>query len=153
MNKAVFGAGCFWHVEAEFLKLKGVIETSVGFMGGNVENPSYERVCEGDTGHVEVVEVTFDPEIISYEEMVKAFFEMHDPTQMNRQGPDIGYQYRSVIFYFTPEQKQIAESVKTELDKKMGGIATKIEKALEYYRAEEYHQKYYQKNGLTSCRI
>jgi peptide-methionine (S)-S-oxide reductase len=153
MNKAVFGAGCFWHVEAEFLKLKGVIETSVGFMGGNVENPSYERVCEGDTGHVEVVEVSFDPEIISYEELVRAFFKLHDPTQVNRQGPDIGYQYRSVIFYFTPEQKQIAESIKNELERTMGGIATKIEKASEYYRAEEYHQKYYQKNGLTSCRI
>jgi len=153
MNKAVFGAGCFWHVEAEFLKLKGVIETSVGFMGGNGENPSYDRVCAGDTGHVEVVEVSFDPEIISYEELVKAFFALHDPTQVNRQWPDIGYQYRSVIFYFTPEQKQNAESVKNELERTIGGIDTKIEKASEYYRAEEYHQKYYQKNGLTSCRI
>lgn len=153
MNKAVFGAGCFWHVEAEFFNVNGVLETSVGFMGGNVENPSYERVCEGDTGHVEVVEVTFDPEIIDYEKLVRAFFKMHDPTQVNRQGPDVGYQYRSVIYYFTAEQKQIAESVKSELDRSIGGIATTIDKASEYYRAEEYHQKYYFKNGLTSCRI
>lgn len=153
MNKAVFGAGCFWHVEAEFLKLKGVIETSVGFMGGNIPNPSYERVCEGDTGHVEVVEVIFDPNVISYEKLVRSFFDMHDPTQVNRQGPDIGYQYRSVIFYNSDKQKEIAARVKNELDKSIGPIATKIEKASEYYRAEEYHQKYYQKNGLTSCRV
>lgn len=153
MNKAVFGAGCFWHVEAEFLKMKGVIETSVGFMGGNIPNPSYKRVCEGDTGHVEVVEVIFDPNVISYEKLVRSFFDMHDPTQVNRQGPDIGYQYRSVIFYNDAEQKEIAARVKNELDKSIGPIATKIEKASEYYRAEEYHQKYYQKNGLTSCRV
>lgn len=153
MNKAVFGAGCFWHVEAEFLKLEGVMETSVGFMGGNIPDPSYERVCEGNTGHVEVVEVRFDPELISYEELVKAFFAMHDPTQVNRQGPDIGYQYRSVIFFNDDEQKEIATSVKKELAKTIGPIATKIEQASEYYRAEEYHQKYYQKNGLTSCRV
>jgi methionine-S-sulfoxide reductase len=153
MNKAVFGAGCFWHVEAEFLKLKGVIKTSVGFMGGNIPNPSYERVCEGDTGHVEVVEVIFDPNVISYEKLVRSFFDMHDPTQVNRQGPDIGYQYRSVIFYNDAEQNKIAARVKNELDKSIGPIATKIEKASEYYRAEEYHQKYYQKNGLTSCRV
>jgi peptide-methionine (S)-S-oxide reductase len=153
MNKAVFGAGCFWHVEAEFMKLDGVVETSVGFMGGNVADPSYERVCEGDTGHVEVVEVIFDPTKISYEQLVKVFFEMHDPTQINKQGPDIGYQYRSVIFYLDETQKQIAEKIKQELDKVMGPIATKIEKASEYYKAEEYHQKYYLKKGITSCRV
>lgn len=153
MNKAVFGAGCFWHVEAEFLNLKGVLETSVGFMGGNVANPSYERVCEGDTGHVEVVEVIFDPEVISYEDLVKAFFAMHDPTQVDRQGVDIGYQYRSVIFYFSEDQKVIAQRIKNELEIAIGPIATKIEKASEYYKAEEYHQKYYQKNGLNSCRV
>jgi len=153
MNKAIFGAGCFWHVEAEFLKLEGVLETSVGFMGGDLPNPSYERVCEGDTGHVEVVEVIFDSNVISYEKLVRSFFDMHDPTQVNRQGPDIGYQYRSVIFYNNDEQKEIAARVKNELDKSIGPIATKIEKASDYYRAEEYHQKYYQKNGLTSCRV
>lgn len=149
LQKATFGAGCFWHVEDKFMKMEGVIETSVGFMGGDVKNPSYKMVCGGDTGHIEVTQIIYDPGRISYNKLLKAFFAMHDPTQVQRQGPDIGEQYSSIIFYHTKEQKKEAEKMKDELEKsgKFGStIATRIEEATKFYKAEEYHQKYFQKN-------
>jgi peptide-methionine (S)-S-oxide reductase len=156
MAKATFGAGCFWGVEAAFRKTPGVTSTQVGFMGGSVENPTYKQVCYEDTGHAEVVEVTYDPEQVSYESLLKTFWDVHDPTQVNRQGPDVGDQYRTVIFYHTPEQKEAAEQSKAELEesgKYSRPIATQIEPAEEFYRAEEYHQQYLEKKGLASCKI
>lgn len=146
LQKATFGAGCFWHVEDKFMKMEGVVETTVGFMGGDVDNPSYKMVCGGDTGHIEVTQVLYNPDKISYNELLKAFFAMHDPTQVQRQGPDIGEQYSSVIFYHSKEQRQEAEKMKTKLEKSGNVIATRIEKATEFYKAEKYHQKYFQKN-------
>lgn len=154
-EKATFGAGCFWGVQYEFDKLDGVAETAVGFMGGTTENPSYEKVCTGKTGHVEVVDLEYDPGKINYEDLLNKFFEIHDPTQMNRQGPDVGVQYRSVIFYHNDKQKELAEKIKKELQDsgKYGAktIATAIEPAGEFYRAEEYHQKYVEKTGRKVC--
>ena len=154
MEKATFGAGCFWHVEEAFRHLKGVLSTTVGYMGGTLKNPTYEDVCTDKTGHSEVVEVTFDPEKISYKELLTVFWEIHDPTTKNRQGPDVGTQYKSVIFYHTPEQKTVAELSKKNLersrkyDKK---IVTEITKATTFYAAEEYHQQYLAKHGLAAC--
>ena len=156
MQKAMFGAGCFWHVQAEFDKAKGVAKTTCGYSGGHTKNPTYEDVCTDKTGHAETVLVEFDPKVVSYEKLLDVFFEMHDPTTVNRQGPDVGTQYRSVIFYTSPWQKKVAEKAVAELDKSgklSKPIATKIEKAGKFYPAEEYHQKYYVKNGLVSCRI
>ncbi len=153
---ATFGGGCFWGVEESFRTLEGVAQTTVGYMGGNKEQATYEQVCTDKTGHVEVVHVEFDPQTISYESLVRTFFEVHDPTQVNRQGPDIGTQYRSVIFYHSAEQKQAAERVKDELDasgKFALPIATAIEPAKEFFEAEEYHQKYLMKRGLNVCHV
>ena len=154
METATFGAGCFWGVEFEFRQLEGVLDAPVGYMGGSVEDPSYEQVSTGKTGHVEVCQVTFDPERISYKDLLKVFFEMHDPTQINRQGPDIGWQYRSVIFYNTEQQKNKAEKMIEELNasgKYEKPLATKVEPEAVFYRAEEYHQKYFEKTGLRVC--
>lgn len=156
MEKATFGAGCFWGVEAAFMKVKGVSSTEVGFMGGSTERPSYEQVCTGKTGHTEVVQLGFDPKKVSFEELLEVFWRIHDPTTMDRQGPDIGRQYRSVVFYHSERQKKIAEKKKGELDKSgkfPKPIVTAIEPAKEFYRAEEYHQKYYEKHGQASCHV
>ena len=151
---ATFAAGCFWGVEASFSKIAGVLDTVVGYTGGTFPNPSYQMVCTGNTGHAEAVQVTFDPQKITYTDLVKAFFDLHDPTTRNRQGPDVGSQYRSVIFYHDPEQQKIAEQVKSELDasgKYRCSIVTQIVPAGEFYRAEEYHQQYYAKHILRRC--
>jgi len=148
--------GCFWHSQEAFRPLKGVISTTVGFMGGTKENPSYEDVLTHTTGHVEVVHIEFDPEQITYEELLKVFWEKHDPTQLDRQGPDIGENYRSVIFYHSPEQKSAAEKSKEKLQKSGKydkPIVTVIEPASRFYKAEEYHQKYLAKRGLSTCPI
>lgn len=154
-EKATFAAGCFWHVEEAFREVKGVLETQVGYTGGRMENPTYEDVCSHTTGHAEAVEVTFDPKTISYEELLDAFWGMHDPTQVNRQGPDIGTNYRSAIFYHGEKQKAAAEKSKQKLQKKLGSkkIATQIIAAKKFYPAEEYHQKYLAKRGLSTCPV
>jgi peptide-methionine (S)-S-oxide reductase len=145
-EKATFGAGCFWQVEENFRAVDGVLDAVVGYEGGHVDNPTYEQVCSGDTGHVEVTEVEFDPERVSYEDLVRKYFAIHDPTQLNRQGPDVGWQYRSVIFAHSDEQAEIArrvlESEQSRFDK---SIVTTIEPAKPFWRAEEYHQCYLQK--------
>src|SRR6476660_493572 len=135
-EKATFGAGCFWQVEVAFRELDGVIDTAVGYEGGHVDNPTYEQVCTGTTGHVEVCQVTFDPSKVDFETLVEKYLEIHDPTQLNRQGPDVGYQYRSVIFAHSEEQAEIARGV--------------IERAQPFWRAEEYHQCYLEKRGSRS---
>ncbi len=150
LDQATFGAGCFWHVEEAFSKLKGVIDTAVGFAGGTVPNPSYERVCQKDTGHAEVVHLKFDPKIISYETLLDFFWTMHDPTTLNRQGPDVGEQYRSAIFYYSSEQKQAAEASRERLEQShrfKSPIVTQILPADDFFKAEEYHQKYFEKQG------
>ncbi len=146
LGEATFGAGCFWHVEEEFSRVKGVVDTAVGFAGGTVPEPSYERVCRGDTGHAEVVHLRFDPKIVTYEELLDVFWSIHDPTQLNRQGPDIGEQYRSVIFYHDEEQKAAALKSKEEQARKYKKpIVTLIVPASKFFRAEEYHQRYFEK--------
>ena len=153
LETATFGAGCFWGVEEVFMKINGVKETAVGFMGGKTKNPTYEEVCKDNTCHTEVVQLKFDPKEISYEKLLEVFWSIHDPTQMNRQGPDTGSQYRSVIFYHTENQKEAAEKSKEKESKKYSElIATEIVPASEFYRAEEYHQKYHQKHGIKTCR-
>ena len=153
MDIATFGAGCFWGVEASFQKIKGVTSTTVGYMGGKTKNPTYEEVCTDKTGHVEVVQITYDPFIVSYEKLLDVFWSIHDPTQLNRQGLDIGIQYRSVIFYHSEEQKQIAEKSKQkQLIRYKKKIMTDIISAREFYPAEEYHQNYFEKNRLFSCK-
>lgn len=155
-KKATFGAGCFWGVEDAFMKLMGVVETQVGYAGGDFDHPSYQDVCSGITGHAEVVEITYDPEIISYTDLLDHFWNIHDPTTLNRQGPDIGSQYRSVIFYHDPEQEKIAQESKKKLDESgryPQGIVTEIRPVRTFWRAEEYHQKYIQKTGQKSCRF
>jgi peptide-methionine (S)-S-oxide reductase len=154
--KATFGAGCFWGVEMNFRRLDGVTDTAVGYAGGHTENPSYKEVCGHGSGHAEVVEVEFDPALIGYEQLLEAFFEMHDPTQVNRQGPDIGDQYRSVIFTHSSEQQAAAEKAETELDASgrfARPIATLIEPAPTFWRAEEYHQRYIEKRGGGGCAV
>lgn len=146
-EKAYFAGGCFWGVEYHFQNLDGVISTSVGFMGGNIDSPSYEEVCEKGTGHAEAVEVIFDPARIKYDEIAKLFFEIHDPTQVDRQGPDIGDQYRSEIFYTSEEQRQASQKLIKTLEGKGLKVATKLTPAGKFWKAENYHQKYYQKNG------
>jgi peptide-methionine (S)-S-oxide reductase len=154
-KKATFGAGCFWGVEETFRTLPGVISTAVGYSGGTMKEPTYEMVCLGTTGHAEVVEVTYDPTKISYDALLGVFWENHNPTTKNRQGPDIGDQYRSAIFYHDEEQKKSAEESKEAVDasgKWKSPIVTEIEPASTFWRAEEYHQKYHLKNG-GSCHI
>lgn len=149
LDTAIFASGCFWGTEYYFQQAKGVISTTVGFTGGKTENPTYKKVCMGLTGHAEAVKIVFDKDETSYDDLVKLFFETHDPTQVNRQGPDIGEQYRSVIFYNSEEQKQTAEKYKKLLEEQGYKIATTIEKAGTFWDAEEYHQDYYIKNGGT----
>jgi peptide-methionine (S)-S-oxide reductase len=156
MEKATFGAGCFWGVELRFQQLPGVLETAVGYEGGAVENPSYKDVCTDRTGHAEVVEVTFDPAKVSYEALLDLFFELHDPTQVNRQGPDWGTQYRTVIFFHSPEQEATARATIAKLEaarRFSRPIATQVIQAATFWRAEEYHQKYLEKRGAVSCHI
>ena len=151
---ATFGAGCFWGIEAAFSRVPGVIEAVSGYSGGRTENPTYKDVCTDETGHAEVVQVTYDPAKVSFEKLLEVFWTMHDPTQVNRQGPDFGSQYRTAIFFHTPEQEATAKKVKAELNasgKFKKPIATEITKAGPFYRAEEYHQKYLEKRGATSC--
>jgi peptide-methionine (S)-S-oxide reductase len=155
MKRATFGAGCFWGIEAAFREVPGVVDAAVGYSGGHVANPSYEDVCTDRTGHAEVVQVEFDPEQVSYEELLEVFWRAHDPTQLNRQGPDIGRQYRSVIFYHDDEQRAEAEESKAHFAS-LGRyhhrpIVTEIVPAGPFYRAEEYHQQYLKKQGLDSC--
>jgi peptide-methionine (S)-S-oxide reductase len=152
---AAFAAGCFWGVEGNFMEIPGVVETEVGYMGGHTENPTYEDVCGGHTGHAETVRLKYDPKKVKYEELLDAFWAMHNPTTPNRQGPDIGAQYRSVIFCYSKEQREIAEKSKEKMDKeKFGGrISTEIIDAGEFYRAEEYHQKYHKKHKGSFCGI
>ena len=150
--KATFGAGCFWHVEDLLSKTKGVKSTKVGYIGGQLPNPTYDEVCTDKTGHAEAVEVEYDPNEISYEELLDVFWKNHNPTTLNRQGPDIGIQYRSVIFYHNDEQKEIAEKSKQTLEKSRqfkNPIVTEIVPTQAFYDAEEYHQKYFKKHGLS----
>ena len=154
MEKATFGAGCFWHVEEAFCRLKGVTSTAVGYMGGGVENPSYGDVHTGETGHAEVVQVEYETSQISYEALLEVFWRNHNPTTRNRQGPDVGTQYRSVIFYHDEKQEALAKASKEKLEKSgkyKRPIVTEITPASTFWRAEEYHQKYLEKHGLSSC--
>jgi peptide-methionine (S)-S-oxide reductase len=156
MALATFGAGCFWGVEARFQQVPGVLETAVGYEGGKTENPSYRDVCTDMTGHAEVVQVEFDPARVSYEQLLELFFELHDPTQLNRQGPDWGTQYRSVVFFHSPEQEAAALALVERLtaEKRFSKpIVTQVVPAQTFWRAEEYHQKYLQKRGAVSCHI
>lgn len=153
---AVFGAGCFWGVEAAFARLSGVVETSVGYAGGHVDHPSYEQVCSDRTGHAEVVRVVFDPQQISFRTLVETFFSLHDPTQLNRQGPDHGSQYRSAILCCDSDQADVAEAVRDELTRSGSyakPIVTEIGRAQTFWRAEEYHQRYLEKNRAAFCSI
>lgn len=156
MAKATFGAGCFWGVEATFRQVPGVVATAVGYAGGTLENPTYRDVCYAKTGHAEVVEVEYDPAKVSYDDLLMVFWENHDPTTLNRQGPDVGEQYRSAIFFHTPEQEVAARASKEQ--RQASGryrrpIVTEITPAFTFYRAEEYHQQYLEKRGLASCHI
>jgi peptide-methionine (S)-S-oxide reductase len=155
-QKATFGAGCFWGVEADFRQVKGVVATAVGYEGGTLDNPTYRDVCTNRTGHAEVVEVDYDPTQVSYEELLTLFWENHDPTTLNRQGPDVGTQYRSVVFFHTPEQQAAALASKERLEQ-LGRykrpIVTQIVPATTFFQAEDYHQQYLEKRGLSSCKI
>ena len=156
MEKATFGAGCFWGVEAAFRQVEGVLSTNVGYMGGTLKNPTYQDVCTDRTGHAEVVEVEYDPFKVSYDELLKVFWANHDPTTLNRQGPDIGTQYRSVIFFHTPQQEAAAKAAKERLQasgKYKRPVVTEIVPAADFWRAEDYHQQYLEKRGLAHCRI
>jgi len=154
MERATFGAGCFWGVEATFRRLAGVKDTAVGYEGGSLKDPTYQDVCTDRTGHAEVVEVTFDPQVISYHDLLNVFWENHDPTTKNRQGPDVGTQYRSVIFYHSPEQQEEAKRSRDEAQKHFSRpIVTEIVPATEFWRAEEYHQQYLEKRGLSHCHL
>jgi peptide-methionine (S)-S-oxide reductase len=151
-KKATFGAGCFWGVEAAFRRLDGVTRTRVGYAGGGVENPSYEQVCYSDTGHAEVVEVTFDDEKTPYEQLLAVFWAEHDPTQLNRQGPDVGSQYRSAIFVHDADQRAAAEASRNRVQERLSRpVVTQIEDASPFWEAEDYHQQYLEKRGLASC--
>jgi peptide-methionine (S)-S-oxide reductase len=156
LKKATFAAGCFWGVEATFMKVQGVVQTEVGYMGGHTESPTYRDVCTDRTGHAEVVQVTYDDAVITYKQLLDVFWMTHDPTQKNRQGPDIGTQYRTAIFYHDEEQRSTAESSRTAIDASgrfKRPIATLLEKAGPFWRAEDYHQKYLQRKGLDTCHI
>jgi peptide-methionine (S)-S-oxide reductase len=153
-EEATFAAGCFWQVEIDFANTPGVLSTEVGYTGGATESPSYEEVCNGSTGHAEAVHLTFDPDEVSFGELADKFFSLHDPTQVNRQGPDVGHQYRSAIFFHSPEQEREAIAAKeragTEYSKP---IATEIVPAGPFWRAEDYHQRYLEKRGMATCRV
>jgi peptide-methionine (S)-S-oxide reductase len=156
IDRATFGAGCFWGVEARFSEIPGVIDTAVGYEGGTLEHPTYKEVCTDRTGHAEVVQVTFDPSRVSYESLLDAFFALHDPTQLNRQGPDWGSQYRSVIFANSPEQAAEAKAKIAELSASGSfrkPIVTQVVEGQTFWKAEEYHQKYLEKRGMVSCHI
>lgn len=156
IEKATFGAGCFWGVEAAFRQIPGVVATAAGYEGGTTDSPSYRDVCSHTTGHAEVVEVDYDPARVSYDDLLAVFWDEHDPTQLNRQGPDIGDQYRSVIFYHTPEQQAAATASRDRLaqsGKYRKPIVTVIEPAATFFRAEDYHQQYLEKRGLSTCKI
>src|SRR6266542_3448158 len=156
MAKASFAAGCFWGVEAAFRQVEGVLGTAVGYEGGGFENPTYEDVCSGRTGHAETVEVDYDPSRVSYDQLLDVFWGNHDPTTLNRQGPDAGEQYRSAIFFHTPDQQAAATVSKEKLEKSgkyRRPIVTRIQPASRFFRAEEYHQRYLEKHGLAHCRI
>jgi peptide-methionine (S)-S-oxide reductase len=156
MEKATFGAGCFWGVETAFRQIDGVISTTVGYSGGRTANPTYRDVCSDETGHAEVVEVEFDPAKVRYEQLLDVFWENHDPTTLNRQGPDVGSQYRSAIFFHSPAQEAAARASKARLEaakRFRRPIVTQIEPAATFYRAEDYHQQYLEKRGLASCHI
>jgi peptide-methionine (S)-S-oxide reductase len=155
-KKATFGAGCFWGVEAAFRQIPGVISTRVGYLGGTLDNPTYRDVCSGRTGHAEVVEVTYDADRLTYDDMLTVFWDNHNPTTLNRQGPDIGTQYRSAIFYHDDEQKAAAVASKDERDRSgryRTPIVTEVTPASTFYEAEDYHQQYLEKRGLSSCHI
>lgn len=154
LQKATFGAGCFWGVEARFRQVEGVTQTAVGFLGGTLENPTYRDVCTGTTGHAEVVQVEYDPAVVSYDQLLDVFWSCHDPTTLNRQGPDVGAQYRSAVFFHTPEQEAAARASKQSLEQSgrfSRPIVTEITPASTFYRAEEYHQQYLAKHGQSSC--
>lgn len=156
MAKATFGAGCFWGVEEDFRKIPGVLQTAVGYSGGKTEKPTYEDVCSDETGHAEVVEVEYDPARVSYDKLLDVFWNGHNPTQLNRQGPDVGSQYRSAIFFHTPEQEAAAKASKDMLEKSgrfNRPIVTEITPAGRFWRAEEYHQRYFEKRGGGSCHV
>ena len=156
VEKATFGAGCFWGVEANFREVEGVIDATSGYLGGTLRNPTYKDVCRGNTGHAEVVQVTYDPARVSYEKLLEVFWNMHDPTTPNRQGPDVGAQYRSAIFFHSPQQEAVARASKAKLEvshRFHRPIVTEVTPASEFYPAEEYHQRYLEKNGLRSCHI
>jgi peptide-methionine (S)-S-oxide reductase len=155
-EKATFGAGCFWGVEARFAQMPGVLETAVGYEGGSLDNPTYKDVCTDRTGHAEVVELTFDPLQVSYRQILDLFFTLHDPTQVNRQGPDWGEQYRTAVFFHSPEQEAAARETIDRLTAERrfrAPIATQVVPATTFWRAEEYHQKYLEKRGAVSCHI
>jgi peptide-methionine (S)-S-oxide reductase len=155
METAVFAAGCFWGVESRFREVPGVVDTEVGYTGGHTDNPTYEQVCSHTTGHAEAVRVLYDPDRITYEELVEAFFSLHDPTQLNRQGPDVGDQYRSAIFTQSPEQELVAHRVKARLTGSMAfghPVVTEITPARPFWRAEEYHQRYHERHGHLARR-
>lgn len=156
LHKATFGAGCFWGVEAAFRKMKGIVSTAVGYMGGTFRNPTYEDVCTNRTGHAEVVQVVYDASVVSYDTLLETFWEIHNPTTLNRQGLDVGTQYRSVIFYHNAEQREAALASKERLARSgrySQPIVTQIAPATEFYRAEEYHQQYLEKSGRAGCHI
>jgi peptide-methionine (S)-S-oxide reductase len=155
-EKATFAAGCFWGVETTFRNVPGVLDAAVGYTGGGTANPTYEDVCSDETGHAEAVEVDFDPSQVTYDRLLDVFWDNHDPTQKNRQGPDVGTQYRSAIFFHSPEQKAVAEASKARLEasgRYKRPIATEITPAATFWRAEEYHQRYLEKRGLAHCRV
>lgn len=157
MDRATFAAGCFWHVEATFRKVDGVVSARVGYIGGRLENPTYKDVCTGRTGHAEAIEVEYDSAVVSYDDLLSVFWDIHDPTTVNRQGPDVGSQYRSVIFYHLPDQKAAALTSKDRLQAtdryRQQKIVTEIVPATAFYPAEDYHQRYFEKRGLASCKI
>lgn len=154
LQTAMFGAGCFWGVQYYFDQIPGVIESTVGYSGGHVMNPTYEQVCTHTTGHAEVVQLKYDSDLISYETLLKHFFRLHDPTQLNRQGPDIGDNYRSVIYYYSLDQRDTAEEVKSTLASRYkDNIVTQIEPAESFFPAEDYHQKYSERTGLGVCHV
>ena len=152
MEEATFGAGCFWGVEAAFRQLDGVLTTSVGYLGGDFENPTYQHVCSGQTGHAEVVRIEYDSDRVSYHDLLDLFWKVHDPTTLNRQGPDIGNQYRSAIFFHTPKQQVAAEASKAQLEASNqypNSVVTEIIPVSEFYMAEDYHQQYFEKQGIA----
>ena len=156
MEKAMFGAGCFWGVEATFRQIPGVSDVAVGYSGGHMENPTYEDVCTGKTGHAEVIEVSFDPAVVTYEALLAVLWKCHNPTQLNRQGPDMGTQYRSAIYYYDDEQRKTAERSKKAMEDSgvfRKPIVTEITPVSTFYRGEEYHQRYLEKRGLAHCHV